>query len=418
MPATRRVFSCGPSVLTGLLALLLAGAPLHAATEDCHPLDGLEVLATADARDTGYRLSTTGGHTGYFRQALYDLILGRIRFFEVGQPDGRHRRYQLASHHDARCLAPAALDNQMDDLPMPARQCVARSVVDAPGSRYAVEGYPDSRDQGPAEVTIRDLQTGSLLATYRRPASLWLSGKSTCQEQAMAQPGHPVWGLTGLVFKDRRDGLFTSTDLSQFWSEAQRNGNTAALMPPRWWARRQLAEAGVPVQAECGLPGWMGDTEIHVIEPSGATVAVPARLDANSESADFVILDVHVPDKSLVLLLRATRPTIWHVHESSRSAVVALLVSGDHGQAVEGLTRHSRILMSTRQYNPFTNCTARELGDIEGRITRQYGVTRTLRQASNEPLPVATYVIGDEMPDGAELFSIDYPREAFELRDE
>jgi hypothetical protein len=188
------------------------------------------------------------------------------------------------------------------------------------------------------------------------------------------------------------------------------------VLPPISWVRRRLAEDGVQEQAACALPGWMGATEVHAIELDRGPLEIEARLDAESKRTGMVILDVHAPDQAVVILARAREPTVWHVHESGRSSVVAMLVHGDHGQAVVGLSRYSRILMSTRRHNPYTHCTERELRDIEQQVIRRYGITRTQRQIPGEAPATVRYAIGEPMPDGGELFHYDRKLSDFEVR--
>ncbi|MGH8457842.1 MAG: hypothetical protein ACRESV_00715, partial [Nevskiales bacterium] len=168
----------------------------------------------------------------------------------------------------------------------------------------------------------------------------------------------------------------------------------------------------------CSLPGWMGETELHLLELERGPLEIAARLDTESHRAGVVLVDVYAPDKAVVILAHAQGPTVWHVHESGRSSVVAVLVRGQHGQAVVGLSAYTRILMSTQLHNPYTYCTEQELRDIETRLTKQYGITRTQRQNPQQHPPVVRYAIGEPMPDGAQLFHYDRRLADFEVRNE
>lgn len=380
-------------------------------------MDGLRVLAQADARETGYLVIPSWTGTAYFRHAVYDLVLGRIRYFEQVEPDGRYGRYRLDDLHSPDCIARRRFDAELSGLPMPAGYCVAKTVVPVADSRYAVEGYPVERDRVPARITVSDRQTGAVLAEYRRPRLAWLRGKSACLREALKSPGHPLWNIGSFVFPDGRGEVFGPADLERVRRERTQGTARSDLLPPVAWTVRRLVESGKRLAPGCALPGWMGETEVHVVELERGPLDVAARLDAESDKAGFVILDVYVPDKAVVILARARGPTVWHIHESSRSSIVAVLVRGYHGQAVVGLTQYSRILMSTQLHNPFTNCTEQALRDIEHRVTRQYGITRTQRQEIGASPAVVRYGLGAEMPDGAELFHYEYALSDFEVRE-
>lgn len=386
----------------------------------CDPADGLWLQAQADARDSSYLLPQPGG-LGQFRHAVYDLVQGRIRFFEVEISAGHFVSYTLADSHSTSCIERGLYDAYLAGLPMPAGRCVAATEVPLSASRYVLEGFPGRRSLIPRSVGLRDQQTGRLLARFQRPTGIrqalsFLRGDASCHRQ-MAQPGHPLWNLPAFVLRDRWGAVLKPGDLEKIRQQQDGDALWPELLPPPDWIRRRLAEHGELAPESCWLPGWMGDTEVHVLELERGPLEVDARLDAKSDKAGVVLLDVHAPDGAVVILAQAQGPTIWHVHESGRSSVVAFLVRGHHGQAVLGLGPFTRILMSTQLHNPYTNCTEAELREIEKRVTRQYGITRRQAQASRVTPTVVRYGIGEPMPDGGELFHHTRPLSDFEVRE-
>ncbi len=190
------------------------------------------------------------------------------------------------------------------------------------------------------------------------------------------------------------------------------------LLPPSSQVVRKLAAESLLDRGSCELPGWMGATEVHALDLERGPLEIDARLDAESRKAGVVLVDVYAPDKAVILLAQAQGPTVWHVHESGRSSVIAVLVRGHHGQAVVGLSAFTRILMSTQLHNPYTNCTEQELRDIEDRVTRQYGAARTQQENPRQDPAIVRYSIGEPMPDGSQLFHQHRSMAEFEVRDE
>lgn len=395
-----------------LVALLwrLAGQPRPV----CVPLAGLQHYTQADARAQGYLL--TPGSTAYFRHAVYDLVQGRIRFFETAQGDGLLLRYQLLDRQDPRCIARSQVDDHLQDIPMPRSQCVGGSPVTAPASRYAVEGYADSKGQITHRVLVRDRADNKMLAEYRWPWSpawsrLWATASHCMQAAAQAQD-HPYWNLTGFVFPDHAGNTLDASSLARIRA-AQTQGLVVDVLPPTLWVRRELLVRDQLDTRRCWLPGWMGPTEVHVIELERGPTDVTARLDTSTRKAGFAIVDVNVPDTSVVLLLRAREPTVWHIHESSNTSLVAVLARGEHGQAVLGLTPYTRVLLSTQWHNPYTNCSLQELETIEADVIRRYGVTQRLGPRDGEGPNQVRFTVG--LPDGGQPFHYIERLEDFEI---
>lgn len=353
---------------------------------------GWRVHAQRDARSQGYLLQAKDERE--LRGAVYDLVQGRVEFFERRTDQGLSR-YRLGSRHSAHCLKRERVDALLEGMPMPAAQCVTAGRHAQGASRYRVQVEP-ARTGGLQSVRVTDLHDETTLAEYRRtpllPAVLLALA---CPRPRPGLRGGSFTSLTGLVFKDR---------WGQVLPVAEIGATELGEQPPVEAVRARLAADGLLDAGECHLPGWMGDTEVHEIELPGGPLEVEARLDPNSRTAGTVLLDVHTPDKAAVIIARAKRPTIWHVHESGRSSIVAFLVRGEGGQAVLGLTPHTRILMSTREHSPATNCSHAELARIERELARHYGRPRQHRQIMEEGKPAVRYGIGEPMSDGSLLF--------------
>lgn len=407
----------------GLVLLLAFGLPASArlwSASTCDHAYELQLNAPVDARGNGYLLPPRG--TGHFRRAVYDLIQGRILFFELEESPGSLVRYALANKHSASCIERRLFDEHLAGLPMPSDGCISATGVTASASRYLIEGGTGTPNERPDFVEVRDRQSGALLAHYRRRTGILdkltrLFAGAACG-QASSRSQLPLWHITSFVFPDNWGETLDLSSLDRIGEELDLGMETTEVLPPALWVQRRLAGEGRLDRNSCVLPGWMGATEVHEITLEHGPLEVGARLDASSGKAGVVLLDVHAPDKAVILLARAQGPTIWHVHETSRSSVVAILVQAEHGQAVVGLSRFTRILMSTQQHNPYTNCTAEELRGIEKQVTARYGVTHRQRQSPRQVPPVARYSIGEPMPDGAQLFHDTRSLADFELRED
>jgi hypothetical protein len=402
----------------GGTALLLKA--LSPPATSCAPMAGLSLHVQADARDGGYLLDTPGTD-GYFRHAVFDLIQGRIRYFETTEAPGRFLRYEFAPLHSSRCIERRVVDEFLAALPMPAGRCVAIRRISRSTSRYAVEGYARDPRKPLESVVVRDRQSGAVLAEYRSKAGSRLPGflrrDSACARQSRAT-GHPARNISSFVFRDRWGGVVDAKDPALTAFATGDPGNAPDLLPPSGQVRFRLAQDGNLGPSTCWLPGWSGETEVHEITLERGPLEIDARLDPANSKAGVVLLDVHTPDKAVIILARARGPTVWHVHESSRSSAVAVLVQGVGGQAVVGLTRHTRILMSTRQHNPQANCSAEELQQIEKQVVAHYGIKSRQYQSPRQQPPVVRYGIGEPMPDGGELFHHDRALADFEVRDD
>jgi hypothetical protein len=402
----------------GLAMAITLSPPFDTSQQACDPLAGLLVHATADAQEDGYLLPASSGYR-YFAQAVYDLVQGRIRFFEIEQSNGQFARYRLASTHSPACIDRDLHDAELSGLPLPMASCVAVSQHPDSVARYLLEGYQEKRQRPPRFVGLRDRSDGRMLAEYRQPRGGWnLWGwqeHADCRAQRQ-QAGHPLWNLPAFALRDSQGAVFDRRAYQQARDELGSVGVDNEPLPPPAWVLRQLAQTGQLAPEACHLPGWSGPTEVYALSLDQGPLAVPARLDARSNSAGVVLVDVHAPDKAVVIVARARDPTIWHFHESSRSSIVAVLVLAEQGQAVVGLTRHTRVLMSTRLHNPQTNCSAVELGEIVARLTEQHGIAQQHAPpalASEKPV---RYALGEPMPIGGELFHHDRRLSEFELR--
>ena len=278
---------------------------------------------------------------------------------------------------------------------MPAGHCVRAVSVTEPKSRYRVE-IEAASGGGLEWSSIMDQKDGSTLAEYRR-ASVVPSALLGLACPRISPGFHgKLSTISGFVFKDRWGGVLRGADLGA--------APDATELPPAADVRARLAQEGRLDRRECHLPGWMGETAVHEVELPGGPLKVGARLDALSTTAGVVLLDVHTPDKAAVIIAKARHPTIWHVHESGASNIVAFIVRGDSGQAVLGLTPYSRILMSTREHNPQTNCSAAELKRIEHEVTARHGRPHQHRQETHDGKPAVRYSIGEPMKDGSLQF--------------
>ncbi len=421
---SNRTSNASQASVAVLIGLALAAAlwihSFSAPVVACAPMDGLSVDARVDAQQDGYLMPVTTGF-GYFRHAVHDLVQGRIGYFEIAQASGDVNRYHLASVYSTSCIDRKLHDEHLAELPMPKASCVGVVRLPQSQARYRLDGYDGGQRKPPNNIKLVDRKTSHVLALYHRPlrfANVFpLERNAECKKQRM-QPGHPAWNLTSFVFRDQQGRTYDAAQHGLAQRELGATSLAADLLPPPAWVRRQLAHENKLARKDCVLPGWSGDTEVHALALDVGPLEISAKLDAQSDKAGVVLLDVHAPDKAVVILAKARGPTIWHIHESSSSSVVAVLVQAEHGQAVVGLTRYSRILMSTQHHNPHSNCSARELEEIVKSVVARYGITHSQSQADLSAAPVVRYTLGEPMRPGGELFHHDRELADFELRPE
>lgn len=388
---------------------------------------GLQLAAPIDARDSGYLLAGAYAWPGgfsYFRHGVLDLVLGRVRFFEAEESPGRYTRYLIGDAQRSDCIERALYEEKLADIALPAGHCLVAQRAPVPQSRFELTGY--AATEVPGEVSVReralgaDAEPAARFRWHRPPA--WLGQAPhdrACPVDVEATPWHALWNLSSFVFVDAEGRVLREPDLEDL-KRAQPAAATAApqyhLIPPAGAAREWLASEGL-LPAECRLPLLPPDVQLYGVRARAGGQLVKARLDTASESAAFVILDVNLPGEGVAVVAEAGDPTVWHVHTGPRTNLLAFIVRGHDGQAVEGLRAGTRLLLSTRRHNPQTNCSATELE----RIARQLRDAHALRPAEPvAPVPgeVVQYRIGEPMKDGQQGFHDLLPRSSFEVRDD
>lgn len=401
-------------LLSGVIACGGLGVATHVAPERfCDATPGLQLYAEADARSDGYALPLPGGER-YFRQAVYDLIQGRVAFFEMEETSGAWQRYEFGSHRSAQCIARKRVDELLADLPLPPDQCVQARAVDTPTSRYVIDLQP-AIVEGARELVLRERESAIVLAAYRQPQVLPpVVADLACPSHVRDQTAVSIGSLSALALADRWGERLTLAELDD---KPARVDGDSEMRPPITELRWRLAADGRLDPRKCYLPGWMGKTEVHVLELKRGPLDMSARLDALSSTAGVVLVDVHAPDRAVIILATAEEPTIWHIHESGRTNIVGVLVRGQHGQAVLGVTPLTPILMSTDLHNPYTNCSADELEDIKQGVIAHYGIKSRQRDEPRLGKPPVRYSLGEPMPEGGQLFHNSFALEDFELRD-
>lgn len=88
---------------------------------------------------------------------------------------------------------------------------------------------------------------------------------------------------------------------------------------------------------------------------AGKTHLPDVELDDSGHKVRQAEVVVNLPGKPLVLMLTAYDPTVWRVGVAPMTEVVAVFVSGYHGQALIGLPDELPVVISTHeQRGPFT----------------------------------------------------------------
>lgn len=185
---------------------------------DCRAFGGFWLEKPIDARSSGYLIQSQSQRSPYRRAAAYDLLRGRISFFEVanGQDSEEvgYTKYSLAwAGGTAGCYERASEIISQSELP--SGQCLAVTQTAFSASSYEVIGYgasPHDDGDSPRSVRVVDRKTGKTVSSAR--AVVLPYGKVTMvgmEALVCSANSTPIAAITAATFIDR-DGRAISPD--------------------------------------------------------------------------------------------------------------------------------------------------------------------------------------------------------------
>jgi len=327
-----------------LIAILLLTWPLGlgrlTAKVVCRPSAiGLKVFRQVDAQSTGYYLAGvtledskhTGGY-GYTRQAAWDLLNGRIAFFEMdaGTP-GRFHRFSFAPDSSANCVTNTG--SAFAGLTPPLGQCLARVEDSSLRSLYQLDGFETGGGFRRRTAELRVRSTRELVATfvihrvpYMRLGSIHGGDTSTdlvCPKveynPAMGDEllyFSPEHALTAFAMRDRNDKV---TDL-------------AALLRGEKSEFHALPTRAAEAQfGSCSLPALPVNTELHRFWREKPALRQKRSLYEPDLDREVLEIQVDRPGVPVVLLLQSRAAIRWKIIETKGTRIAAVLVSSESG---------------------------------------------------------------------------------------
>ncbi len=109
-----------------------------------------------------------------------------------------------------------------------------------------------------------------------------------------------------------------------------------------------FATSAAPSPARCEIAGWVAQDDVLVYAAGAyAGRALDHPIDQSGHQATQIDVAVDEPSAPVVLMLGAYEPTVWNIGWSTRSRIVAVLVSGYHRQVIAGLPPTVPRLIST-----------------------------------------------------------------------
>lgn len=97
-----------------------------------------------------------------------------------------------------------------------------------------------------------------------------------------------------------------------------------------------------------GLLGKLpGNFSVLAVGSSQGTIPVAAQLDETGHKTTQANVVVNQPGSSVVLVLSAYNPVVWHIGRTKDTKIVGVIVGGYHGQAVTGIDKSVPCKIST-----------------------------------------------------------------------
>lgn len=330
----------------------------------CSSVAGLHTTHPINASRTGYFLynskikSTNVSHVSYHpyaHQAVWDLISGRISFFEFAD-----KKIFLADKRSRDCADSTLRDLILRELRPPEGKCLAVAQSNGIESKYEVHGYENDR---PEDVKILDRVAGGKVASYRI-VSLTENRPTLRRAETMYCPvdepnsNSPIQAITAATFLDPEGKVMSETDFRDL-KHIVKTGYIQEF-PPRQANKEQQRLAS----AQCTYPEFGPDVEIHKVHLYQGGRPVDVRIDNSTHTVREVSVILNNPNKRTILNLSANDPVIWKISRTPNSILTGVIATGRHGTAVIGIDRATPLAISTRHHNPAVNCNSSDMGKI------------------------------------------------------
>jgi len=291
----------------------------------------------------------------YAHQAVWDLISGRISFFE-----GAGRKIFLADKRSRDC-ADDILPNQiLRGLRLPEGKCLAEVQSNGDESRYEIHGYEYDR---PENVKIIDRITGDKVAGYRI-VSLTVNRPTFKHVKTMYCPvnepnsNSPIRAITAATFLDSEGKVMSASEFMDL-KYLVKTGYIQEYPP-----RQVNVEQQRPSSTQCTFPELGSDVVIQKVQLYQGGRPVDVRIDNSTNKVREVSIVLNNPNKRTILFLSAYDPVVWKISRTPDSILTGVIAIGYHGKAVLGIDRATPLAISTRHHNPAVNCSSSDLGGI------------------------------------------------------
>lgn len=341
----------------------------------CASIAGLYMPHPIDARETGFFLysskntSTSGVHVSnhpYAHQAVYDLISGRISFFEGsgsyygGKPERQYIKIFLANNNSSACADDILPDKLLRGLRLSEGKCLAEVQSDVIESRYEVRGY-----EGGAltDVQILDRKKSEKIAGYRI-ASLPINRPTFKKMETKYCPANnredyaPIHAITAATFLDVDRKVMSEGDFSGL-KQLVRTGFIQEFPPRQLNEEQQKA-----IPATCAYPDFGSDVEVYKVDLQQGGNPVDVKIDNSTITVREVDVVINNPTKRTLLYLSAHTPVVWKISRTPDSVVAGVVATGYYGKAVVGIDSATPLLISTRHHNPAVNCNSSDIGKL------------------------------------------------------
>lgn len=324
----------------------------------CSSGTGLYMPQTINASGDGYFLYNNAKNAStfvpshpYAHQATWDLISGRISFFETSG-----KKIFLANNKSRDCTDYLFHESLLNGLKLPDGKCVAETQSHSIESKYEVRGY----ERGDLEdVKVIDRFTGNKVAGYRRvslainrPASIRDMARTRKEFCPAGEPSKlsPIRAITATVFSDSEGKVLSASEFGELKDLVK--ADSIQEFPPRQGSEEQQR----PVTAQCTYPKLDIDAEIRKVKLYQGGRQLDIRLDNSSEKVSEVNVVLNNPNKKTILHLSSFKPVVWRVSRTPGSILAGVFVSSYHGTAVLGIDRETPLAIKTLLHNPATNC--------------------------------------------------------------
>lgn len=412
----------------------------------CRTAAGLSVERTLDLHDNGYviwpdeydewissgQVNFRAKYSGqYDHQALQDLLLGRIAFFEKAVPylssstwkyALKFERYFIDDSRGHRCVDARTSERLLMDLRLPAGRCLASSQSQNPQSQYRLRGdvlSVESLGEGQSALAIQleELHSRDSVARYRvfSQFSGLMSDAGTkryeCPARGASFNHAPLRGLTTFALRDPDGEITKMSDLAG-WQAAARRADAWEVreFPPREITGQPSAASA----NTCRIAQLPDKYHLYTLKMAAARNPIRVNLDAGDYHTGQMEVVVRNPAMPVVLAIAAGDETIWHILRDVDTHVSAVLVQSDYGQAVLGVDRSVPLFIHTSSHSFRSNCSRSEYSALQSAIER--AASSRSESTFNGPIAPRFVMLGEGEPEAAGLiYSRDRTLEDFKL---